>query len=48
MLAGLKLLKKKKSYFEKTTLGATSALKISQNYKKKTEAEPLFEKAAGV
>ena len=27
MLPGLKLLKKKKSYFEKTTLGATGVLK---------------------
>ena len=36
----------KRSYFKKTPLGATSVLKVSQNYRKTTEPESLFEKAA--
>ena len=48
MLAELKLLKKKKSYFEKTTLRATSVLKNFIKLQEKTEPESLLEKAAGV
>ena len=48
MVAGLKLLKMKQRCFEKQLYEEQVLWKISQNYRKATEPESLFEKAANL